>query len=130
MLTDFMSFLRSLWREWSGPLGIGLAVAALWRLTTGTTVPVVIESLFIGISFLAAAFIAWRKEWIAAGRGFIEVPLSQLVNAYSGPTPVHATVATYEYLNKSIRLSGTVWSVDIGLIWASAVLNGDERPQF
>jgi len=87
VIRDFAFFLRALWREWRVLLTGGSIVAVLVLINLGgRSIPRKVNWSIIGITFILAAFRAWRNEWINAGRGFVEVDFASVEEAFKGRT--------------------------------------------
>jgi len=64
LLRDIRRYAKALWRQ-SVPLLTGgglMALLAIYGLSTGATLPQNIAWLVLGLTFIAASFLAWRKE--------------------------------------------------------------------
>jgi hypothetical protein len=107
MLRDFIEFLRAVWKEWVVLLTGGglMAALALWQLGTGKSVPASVNWLIVGFTLIVAAFLAWRKEWIASTTGSpVHVDPAQIVRPYWDRTKIQADIYAKQYLGRHVRL--------------------------
>jgi hypothetical protein len=99
-----------------------LAIIALWQMATGKPIPQAVNWLVLGCTFVVAAFLAWRREWIEAGRSFIEAKPRDLVELCRDRTEVHARSLTRQYLSKWMKVEGRLIDVSIGaIVWPAMV---------
>lgn len=114
MLRDFVSFLAALWREWKVFLTGGSIVASLslWNLMGWKPLPHSVNWLILGLTFILAAFAAWRREWVEAKRDFITVRPGELVRLFKSGTTVQGDTLVQPYIGKRLRATGTVHDVD------------------
>ena len=114
MLRDFKSFLAALWREWKLLLTGGGVFAVLSILNLGgwKALPQSFNWLILGLTFILAAFFAWRSEWIEAGRDFIMARPADLVSLFKSGTKVQGEMLVQPYIGKRLRAAGTVLDVD------------------
>jgi len=117
VLRDFANFLRAVWDEWKVLLtgGTIIAILALWQMS-GRSVPRNTGWLVIGLTLIFASFLAWRKEWIQNGRGFIEVypeTLARLVRG--GMTDIYKDSLVKPYLHKWITVTGKLGNVAVSV---------------
>src|SRR6202171_3180592 len=128
-LRDLIRFALALWREWQVLLTGGSIVAllALWAFATGKTMPQNLAWLVIGLTFVMAAFLAWRKEATAAAnisqengcqsessvplRVFIEQDPQALCEIYDRHTRIIADQMTSAYKGKWLRVEVEVAQV-------------------
>lgn len=94
MLRDFFEFVRALWKEWQALLTGGSIIALLWLLETVIRKPAIpsVNWLIVGLTFMIAAFFAWRKEWIRGGQGLANRTPKQLIGLFEGRTGIHADI--------------------------------------
>jgi hypothetical protein len=113
VLRDFTSFLAALWREWKVLLSGGgiIAVLSLWNLAGWKPIPHDINWLILGMTFVLAAFAAWRREWIDAGKGFVTVSPAELIKLYESGTSALGEVLVTPYIGKRMRVTGKVYDV-------------------
>jgi hypothetical protein len=113
VIRDFASFLAALWSEWKVFLtgGTIVAVSEVWNLTGWKPLPHSVNWLILGLTFILAAFSAWRKEWIAAGRDFVMVRPAELVRLFNGGTKIQGSTLVKPYIGKRLTVTGTVHDV-------------------
>ncbi len=113
MLRDFASFLAALWHEWKVFLtgGSVVAVLSLWNLAGWKPLPRDANWLILGLTFILAAFAAWRREWIDAGKDFTTVSPAELIRLFASGTNVLGESLVRPYLGKRARVTGTVYDV-------------------
>jgi hypothetical protein len=116
MLRDFWSFITALWREWRLFLTGGSIVAlySLWNLAGWKPLPQSVNWLILGLTFVLAAFSAWRREWMEAARDIITVRPSALVNLFDSGTEVLGETLVKPYIGKRLRATGEVSNVQRG----------------
>ena len=88
MLRDFLAFVAALWHEWAVLLTGGsiIALLSLWNFAGRKPVPQSANWLIVGITFILASFLAWRKQYLDADKDFISrspLELMQLIEDYS-----------------------------------------------
>ena len=113
MFRDFGSFIAALWREWvvlvtGGIIGVGLV---LLGFLVGKPLPQRFGWLFLGLTLILAAFLAWRRQWIGADQNFLAVAPEDLVQLTYNRTKVHANTHIKPYLGKKVRWTGTIDNV-------------------
>jgi hypothetical protein len=108
MLRDFVLFLYALWDEWKVLLTGGsiFALVAAWSLTTSRPIPSAVNWLILGLTLILAAFLAWRKEWIHSGSGFVDVDPARLYNLLRTGSDLHVKAVLSPYIGKRIRVTG------------------------
>jgi hypothetical protein len=113
LLLDLLSFARALWNEWKALLTGGSIIALLWLATVVTkrTIPPNVNWLAVGLTLILAAFLAWRKEWIANGKGFISRTPEQLTKLARDVTDVAAASRIRPYMKKWVKVTGTLKQV-------------------
>lgn len=130
MLRDFASFLRAVWQEWKVLLTGGsiIALLSLWAFVSQKPIARSIDWLVLGLTLMLATFVAWRKEWVRNGEGFIAVSPLELTRLVAGKTGVHADALLMPYLNKRIRVTGKLSDVVSfsGLPYTYVVLKLDQ----
>jgi hypothetical protein len=115
VLHDILAFSRSLWDEWvSIATGSGL-LALVWLLerTAQLDVPTEWNWLIVSFTFMAAAFLSWRRQWIAAGCGFHSVKPQELISLRKGRTSILSDTLLKPYMNKRIRVTGSLNEVKL-----------------
>lgn len=85
-----------------------IAIAALWNLGGGKPLQRSVNWLIIGLTLILAAFLAWRREWIAAGRSITTVRPGELVKLFDNRTEVHAHTLVKPYIGKRIKITGVI----------------------
>ncbi len=130
MLRDFSRFVLALWREWRSLLTGGTVIATLyiWNSVSVKPLPQSINWLVVGLTFIMAAFMAWRKEWMSAGSGFVDIDLAELEKELHGKTGVHQRSIERPLLGKYIRVTGNIDNVSFHAYMAFVRLktNGTE----
>lgn len=65
MLRNVGLYLLALWRQWKVLLTGGsiMAVVAIWALFTNRGLPYNLGWLILGLTFIAASFMSWRREY-------------------------------------------------------------------
>jgi hypothetical protein len=113
MVRDFILFLLALWNEWKALLtgGTLIAAEAIASIARKKPMPSSVNWLILGVTLIIAAFLAWRKEWIQNGEGFVNVTPLQLVTLIEDVTGVLADSRLAPYRNKWIRVTGTLMDV-------------------
>jgi hypothetical protein len=111
---DFAYFLAALWREWKVFLTGGSIVGALslWNLAGRKPIPQNVNWLILGLTFVLAAFAAWRKEWIDSGKGFTTVAPAELIRLFASGTKVLGETLVKPYIGKRLRVRGTVYNIE------------------
>jgi hypothetical protein len=111
VLQDFWSFAIALWREWKVLLTGGsiIAVLAIWGFAGGKTLPTNLGWLTLGVTFILASFLAWRKEYhqrrdAATKRIFTDLRVDQLMSFLGGRTHIEANRLMAPYLEKWMRV--------------------------
>ena len=126
---EFVSFLRSLWSEAKALVmgGSIFAVIAIWGLTTRRTVSTDVAYLALGVTFIWAGFLAWRKEahesarlrsalhdvlsrqdrptFDRPGLIFVNEEPSFFARLFDGHTSIQSTKLIEPYMGKWMRLS-------------------------
>ena len=73
MLKSVGRYVKALWAQWKVLLtgGSVMALVAIWALATNRGLPYSAGWLILGITFVAASFLAWRheNEHVHAGQG-------------------------------------------------------------
>jgi hypothetical protein len=120
VLRDFASFLRSIWREWRSLLtgGSVIAILALWNMAGGRSISQSVNWLVLGLTLVLAAFLAWRREWISSGRGFVDVDLAGLEQLFHGRAGVHQRSIERPVLGRFIKVTGTIEDMSIEMFMA------------
>src|ERR1019366_5312598 len=110
MLRDFAVFLRALWREWKTLLTGGSIVAliALGELTGHKAFPNSVNWLILGFTFVVAAFLSWREEWITSGRGVIEADFERINRLFEGRTGAQTRELIRPYMGKRCKIRATL----------------------
>jgi len=128
MLRDFFEFVRALWKEWQPLLTGGSIIALLWLLETVSRKPAIpsVNWLIVGLTFMIAAFFAWRKEWIRGGQGLANRTPKQLIGLFEGRTGIHADSFAKHYIGKRIRVKGSIVDVSVLGLAAFVYLLTDE----
>ncbi len=113
MFRDFMRFLWAVWREWKVLLTGGSIIAAfgLWGMLGKKAPPQNVNWLIVGTTLMLAAFLAWRKEWMAAGRGFVNINAKELIDLFRGRTEVQARSLVQTHIGKYTKITGTISDV-------------------
>jgi hypothetical protein len=107
MLADFFHFLEAIWSEWKLLLTGGTIIAcfSLWTFATGHALSRYLSWSVLVFTLVLAAFFAWRKEWVAGSRGFIDVTPAQLGVLSNNRTSVQADALISPYLGKSMKIT-------------------------
>jgi hypothetical protein len=65
LLKSVGRYVLALWAQWKVLLTGSsiIALAAIWALLTGRALPNTVGWLIVGITFIAASFLAWRREY-------------------------------------------------------------------
>ena len=113
MLRDFWPFLVALWHEWKVLLTGGsiVAVFTLWNLAGKKPLPQSVNWLIVGITLILAAFFAWRRAWIDAGRNIVTLRPAELTKLARNRTSVHAETFVKLYIGKRIIVTATISDV-------------------
>jgi hypothetical protein len=129
VIRDFAVFLRALWHEWKILLTGGSIVAFLALLNFGgaKSIPQYVNWVIIGVTFVMAAFHAWRNERTNVARSkrhvstevpvpapkriVIDVAPEYLMGFYKDHTDVQADKLAENYIGKWLKLSGKVANV-------------------
>jgi hypothetical protein len=87
LLKDLLHFAHAFWGAWRVLLTGGslIALLTLWSLTGQRPIPQNLAWLIVALTFLAASFLAWRKERQSAFREqriLVDEPVNLLVRPY------------------------------------------------
>jgi hypothetical protein len=125
MLRDFVCFLRAIWSEWKVLLTGGTIFAALtvFSLSTGRTLPRMVNWLTLVVTLILAAFFAWRKEWVAGNSGLLDVTPDELVERFENRTTTQVKAMLTPYIGKRIKIRGTLSNVRAGVLFTLVSLN-------
>jgi hypothetical protein len=118
MLRDFMEFLRAVWKEWVVLLTGGslMAVLALYQVVSGKPAPQNILWSVVALTLIIAAFLAWRKEWIASVTGSpVHIDAAKIVRPYWDRTKIQADIYAKQYLGRHVRVRGILNDVSMEL---------------
>jgi hypothetical protein len=113
MLRDFARFLFAVWNEWKVLLTGGTLIALLFIVGAlrNKPMPPNVNWLVLGLTLVAAAFLAWRREWIENGKGFVDITPEQLTNLVDSVTRIAAQSSLKPYRNKWIKVTGRIQEV-------------------
>jgi uncharacterized membrane protein YfcA len=113
MLRDFLFFLRALWREWVVLLTGGsiLAVAFLWGALSGRSLRPNAVVGIVAITFLLAAFLSWRSQWVKAGQDIIHIDFPEIDQIYAGRTSPQIRQLLRPYMGKRTTVTGKLASI-------------------
>jgi len=113
MLRDIGCFVAAVWAEWKALLTGGSIIAALsiWSIATSKAVPRNVNWLIVGLTLVMAAFLAWRKEWIENGKGFVDASPREIMELVRNVTGVAANSRVKPYLHKWIKVTGRLGEV-------------------
>jgi len=92
-----------------GSLDGGTITAALelWSIFTGKAPPRIAGWLMLGLTLTMAAFLAWRKEWVAGDRGFIDITVPELYRLYrTGNTQIQSEAIIKPYVGRWVKARG------------------------
>lgn len=134
MLRDFLKYLNALWREWRLLLTGGsiIAVLAIWSFATGKPIPQKFAWLILGVTFIVASFMTWRREASRReGRVYVEDPANTLCSLYVEHTEITADRLARPYLGKWLRAFGEICDVSTtiyGKYWV--YVTTEDRPSF
>jgi hypothetical protein len=129
VLRDLFSFLRALWTEWKVLLTGGTIIAALAIFTAVSTKPIPLATnwLILGLTFICASFLAWRKAWISSGSDLVDIDPEWLSDQFSNRTRIQANVLIKPYLGKRIRVTGELR--DILLLLFTGIVYLEKSPK-
>ena len=96
-----------------GPLDGGTLIALLFIVGAirNKPMPSNVNWLVLGLTLIIAAFLAWRREWIENGKGFIDATPLQIAKLVWDVTGVAARSHIRPYRNKWIRVTGRLTEV-------------------
>jgi hypothetical protein len=108
-----IGILLRLWAEWKVLLTGGSIIALVTLVQTARDKPISNRFgwLVLGLTLILSAFFAWRKEWIANGKGFVTIPAGDLMASVTDLTGVYAKIKKRPYINKWIRITGEISEV-------------------
>src|ERR1700675_2557128 len=79
------------------------------------SIPQKVNWFIVGVTFILAAFFAWRNEWINAGRGFIDIDFAMIEKAFEGRTTREADQMVRHYLGRRAQVTGALSEVSPGV---------------
>jgi hypothetical protein len=100
-----------------------MAIVLLWQGTSGKPVPPNALWVIIAATLIIAAFLAWRKEWIASTTGSpVTVDPAEIVRPYMGNrTQVQADIYAKQYLGRRVRVRAFLSDVHVEDWWFGVV---------
>ena len=111
----------------------GSTVALLALLTFAGAKPISqsVNWLILGTTLVAASFLAWSREWVKGGSGFIDIDFKSLEPIFEGHTTPQRRRLLRQYIGQRVRLTGALLdireSAGPGLFPSSISIRSEEK---